>query len=275
MEAITMQFESPKNRQNKAGIVERSRRQPSRKGIATTAARKRIGGPLAILAILLWALGVRGEPYTLPLLAPAGASGDPQGVLRILNSSAESGTVEIYAIDDAGIRTGPASFTLNASAAAQFTATDLQAGNTSLGLTGGIGADIGDARVEIVTGLDIVPLAFVRAADGTLSAMHDTVRGAATGESDGYIYEVPLFHPSTETIQVSRLRLINPGGTEAAVTISARDDAGAWARGGEVTLILAAGGVQRALRRRNPGLGDGNGAFHVRDHGGRAFRLGR
>ena len=79
--------------------------------------------------------------YTVPLLVPPGTSGGPQGMLRILNGTDESGTVEIYAVDDAGTRTGPATFTLNASAAAEFTATDLQSGNASLGLTGGIGAD--------------------------------------------------------------------------------------------------------------------------------------
>ena len=185
--------------------------------------------------------------YTVPLLVPPGASGGPQGMLRILNGTAESGTVEIYAVDDAGNRTGPATFTLNASAAAEFTATDLQSGNASLGLTGGIGTDMGDVRLLIDTDLEIVPLALVRAADGTLSAMHDTVRAASTdgsGQSGQYAYEVPVFNPSTEMIQVSRLRLINTGDAEAAVTISGRDDSGASATGGDVTLMLAAGGAK-------------------------------
>ena len=162
--------------------------------------------------------------YTVPLLVPPGASGGPQAMLRILNGTAESGTVEIYAVDDAGNRTGPATFTLNASAAAEFTATDLQSGNASLGLTGGIGTEMGDVRLLIDTHLEIVPLALVRAADGTLSAMHDTVRAASTDGSGQYAYEVPVFNPSTEMIQVSRLRLINTGDAEAAVTIGGRDD---------------------------------------------------
>ena len=182
--------------------------------------------------------------YTVPLLVPPGTSGGPQGMLRILNGTAESGTVEIYAVDDAGTRTGPATFTLNASAAAEFTATDLQSGNASLGLTGGIGTDVGDARLQIETDLQIVPLAFVRAADGTLSAMHDTVRAASTDGSGQYGYEVPVFNPSTEMVQVSRLRLINPGDTAAAVTIGGRDDGGAEATGGDVTLTLAGRGAK-------------------------------
>ena len=188
--------------------------------------------------------GTHSAAYTVPLLVPPDTTGGPQGVLRILNGTAEAGTVEIHAVDDAGARTGPATFTLNASAAVEFTATDLQSGNVSLGLTGGIGTAAGDARLLIDTDLHIVPLAFVRAADGTLSAMHDTVRAASTDGSGQYAYEVPVFNPSTETIQVSRLRLINPGDTPAAVTIGARDDSGAEATGGDVTLTLPPGGAK-------------------------------
>ena len=189
-------------------------------------------------------MATQAERHTIPLLVSAPTTGAPQGVVRILNGTDESGTVAIYAIDDAGTRTGPVIFTLNASAAAQFTAADLQSGNATLGLTGGIGTDVGDARLEIETDLAIVPLAFVRAADGTLSAMHDTVRAASVAGSDGYTYEVPTFNPASEVTQVSRLRLINPGDVASAVTIGGRDDSGAAATGGDVTLTLAAGGSQ-------------------------------
>ena len=208
-------------------------------------ARTRCLRRVAFATLLLFSFGALAEHYTVPLLVPAGTSSEPQGVLRILNATDESGAVEIYAIDDAGTRSGPATFTLNASAAVQFTATDLASGNATLGLTGGIGSTVGDARLQIETDLDIVPLAFVRAADGTLSSMHDTVRGASsTDGSDGYIYEVPIFNPASDVTQVSRLRLINPGDAAAAVTIGGRDDSGAVATGGEVTLTLAAGGAQ-------------------------------
>ena len=163
--------------------------------------------------------------------------------------------MEIYAIDDTGTRTGPTTFTLNASAAVEFTATDLASGNATLGLTGGIGTDVGDARVQIETELSIVPLAFVRAADGRLSAMHDTVRAAAPDGSGGYTYDVPVFNPSTEMTQVSRLRLINPGDATASVTIGGRDDTGATATMGDVTLALAAGGA-RTLTAQQLEAGD-------------------
>ena len=207
--------------------------------------KRSIGRRLALAGLLFFASAAQAEHYTVPLLVPAGTSSEPQGVLRILNGTDESGTVEIYAIDDAGTRSGPATFTLNASSAVQFTATDLQSGNATLGLTGGIGTNVGDARLQIETDLSIVPLAFVRAADGTLSAMHDTVRGAsATDGSDAYTYEVPIFNAASDVTQVSRLRLINPGDAAASITIGGRDDSGAVATGGDVTLMLAAGGAQ-------------------------------
>ena len=167
----------------------------------------------------------------MPLLLPVTTADAPQGVLRILNGTAESGTVSIHAIDDAGARSGPATFTLNGSAAVEFTAMDLRSGNATLGLSGGIGTDVGHARLEIETDLQIVPLAFVRAAAGALSAMHDSVRVTPSDGSGQYRYEVPVFNPSTEMTQVSRLRLINPGDSAAAITISARDDSGAEAIG--------------------------------------------
>ena len=73
-------------------------------------------------------------------------------------------------------------------------------------------------RLEIDTDLEIVPAAYVRAADGTLSAMHDTVR--RTAASDGaHLYLVPIFNPASEMVQGSRLRLINPGEEAASITI--------------------------------------------------------
>ena len=198
-----------------------------------------------VLAGLLWcASAAQAGHYTVPLLVPAGTVGEPQGVLRIINATDASGTVEIYAIDDAGTRSGPVTLTLNASASIEYTATQLQGCFTvQQGLNGCIDPQMGDARLQIETDIDIVPLAFVRAADGTLSAMHDTVRAVSADSSGQFVYEVPVFNPSTEMVQVSRLRFINPGDEQASVTIGGRDDSGAEASGGDVTLTLAAGGA--------------------------------
>ena len=194
-------------------------------------------------SLLLWTSWVQAELYTLPLFVTPTSTDAPTGVVRILNATDESGSVAVYAIDDAGTRFGPATHALDAAAAAEFSASDLTSGNASKGLPEGVGSLSGHVRLEIVTDLQIVPAAYVRAADGTLSTMHDTVR-AVEASDGGYEYLVPIFNPSTETIRPSSLRLINPGNSAASVTIEGRDDHGTAATGGTVQLNLTAGAAQ-------------------------------
>ena len=65
---------------------------------------------LSVFAFLAAGQVALAEHYTVPLFVWAPTAEAPQGVLRILDGTAESGTVEIYAIDDAGTRVGPATF---------------------------------------------------------------------------------------------------------------------------------------------------------------------
>ena len=178
----------------------------------------------------------------MPLFPAPGAPGDPQGVLRIVNDTAEAATVRIFAIADAGTRSGPATIALGASAAVEFDATELRSANPAKGLSGGLGSFSGDVRLTIDSDAPIVPLAFVRASDGTLSAMHDSVRAGSAAQG-AYRYDVPIFNLSTAVSQDSRLRLINAGDTSAAVTIEGNDDGDA-ATGGTVGLTLPAGGAR-------------------------------
>ena len=193
------------------------------------------------LLFLGWS-AAHAEQYTVPLFLAPGTSGDPQGVLRLVNDTGEAATVQVFAIADDGTRAGPATIALGASAAAEFDATELQSANAVKGLSGGLGSFSGDVRLLVDSDAPIVPLAFVRASDGTLSAMHDAVR-AATTEAGQHSYEVPIFNLSTAVVQASRLRLINPGDTPAAVVIEGRDD-GASAATGTVRLSLPAGGAR-------------------------------
>ena len=212
-------------------------------------------GRLGALVLWLCATVAVAEQYSIPLFLPSTAPGTPQGVLRVLNNSEASGAVSVYAIDDAGRRSDPVTFTLGAQAAVEFDATDLANGNAAKGLSGDIGRGIGDWRLEIHTELVIEPMAYVRAADGTLAVMHDTVRGPVG--PDRSTYEVPIFNPSTDVMQVSRLRLINPNDAAVQVTIAGRDDTGAAGSGGEVQLMLAARG-SRTLTAQQLEAGDGS-----------------
>ena len=144
-------------------------------------------------------------------------------------------------------------FSLDAWAAGEFSASDLASGNATKGFSGRIGAVTGEVRLELDTELPIEPLAYVLAPDGTLSAVHDTVRRISG--ADRSTYEVPIFNPASNVTQASRLRLINPNDAAVSVTISGRDDTGAAATGGEVRLTLPAGGA-RTLTAQQLEAGD-------------------
>ena len=82
-----------------------------------------------------------------------------------------------------------------------------------------MGAGEGDWRLEIVADFDIQALAYVRSDDGLLTSMN-----ALAPQSNGR-REVVIFNPAGNDRQVSRLRLINPADTDAAITVSGVDDA--------------------------------------------------
>ena len=165
-------------------------------------------------------------------VAPA-TKANLEGFVRIVNFSGESGTVRIHAIDDAGVRIGPVMLDLDAHGAAHFTSRDLEEGNAARGLSAGVGDGVGNWRLDLDSDLSIGAAAYIRTADGFLTSMHDAVPVAGK--------HVLFFNPASNTSKRSRLRLVNPGTRTAAVTISARDDAGACAPGGEVSLTLPAG----------------------------------
>ena len=231
---------------------------------------------LASLLLACCATAHAGQ-YTVPLFLAPGPGGDPQGVLRLANDADAAATVTIRAIDDAGTATEPATLTLNALAAVELSATELQSGNAAKGLPTGLGALAGEVRLAIDSDLPVTPSAYVRGADGTLTAMNATVLGAvgigqaagtgqdagagrsATGGRDAHRYGIALFHPASHAAQPSRLRLINPSDAAAQVTIEARDDAGSPAPSGAVRLTLPANGA-RTLTAQELEAGDGGDA---------------
>ena len=215
--------------------------------------RARAALALVVFAAMMCTPAALAEQYRLPLFVSETAQGQ-QGVLRVLSLSDVSGTVEVYAVDDSGVRSGPATFTLDPRAAKEFDAADLASGNAGKGLTGGLGTLSGDVRLEIDTALRVDLLAYLRSADGTLAVLHDEVRARIPADG-GYEYLVPIFNPAQDMAQSSRLRLINPGDTSASVTIEGRDDAGAMATGESVQLTLPAAGA-RTLTAQQLEAGD-------------------
>ena len=152
------------------------------------------------------------------------ASTAVQGFARIINRSDEAGDVYIFGIDDDGERHGPARLALSALASAHFNSEDLEDGNPDKDLTQGLGDGAGTWRLELATPLRILPLGYIRTPDGFVTAMQD-VAEMSTGE-DGTAHYVPFFNPGSNDQQVSRLRIVNPGPEDVAVTIEGIDDHG-------------------------------------------------
>ena len=210
--------------------------------------------------------------HHVPLFPAASEALGRQGFARVVNRSAQAGTVRIVAFDDAGERHGPLELAIGAGETVHFNSDDLELGNAAKGLSGGAGPGEGDWRLELTSGLDIEALSYVRTDDGFLTTMHDAV-----ALQDGR-HRVAVFNPGGNPNQVSRLRLANPNDAEAEVTVHGTDDAGAspgWAAwvtvpaGGALTLSAAeleAGVVSATWGEgywdRNP-LGDGAGKWRL------------
>ena len=175
--------------------------------------------------------------HSIPLVMSAD-NGNQQGFLRIINRSRRRGTVRIDAFDDNGRPFGPAYLSLDARETRHFNSEDLEDGNSSKGLSNGVGNGSGNWRLDLTTDLDVRARAYVRTSDGFLTSIHEV---AAEEEEGSMRYRVPTFNPGKNADQESRLRLINVGDGTARVTISGLDDQGEPASGGSVRLTLPPG----------------------------------
>ncbi|MCY3731773.1 MAG: hypothetical protein OXF98_10565, partial [Rhodospirillaceae bacterium] len=152
------------------------------------------------------------ETYHLPLL-PSAADPLRAGVVRIVNHSATDGEVLVTAIDDSGRYFGPVTLTLHAQAAIEFSSTDLERGDDTLGIVPGVGNGEGDWRLLIESDLDIEPLAYVRTSTGFMDRLHDVA------PRRWFYHRLALTAPDIPGSTGGTLRLINRDYTEAEVVI--------------------------------------------------------
>ena len=213
--------------------------------------------------------GTLGAADVVLPLVPRATNRQQQGFVRVFNRSEQSGEVAIHAVDDTGERFGPAHLFLEAKESKNFNSRDLERGNASLELDGGVGSGTGDWRVELRADFDIGARAYIRTPDGFLTPMHQ----AARETSDGSLrYHVTFFNPATNTSFESLLRVVNPGTGTADVVISGVDARGNAAPGGEVRLSLDGGEATPLLSARDleqgaaglqGRLGDGAGKWQL------------
>ena len=172
--------------------------------------------------------------HAVPLFPSAADSSSRQGFVRVINRSANAGDVTITAFDESTRTYDTINLSIAANEVVHFNSDDLEQGNTDKGLSGGVGAGEGDWRLELTSGLDIEVLSYIRTADGFLTAMHDGAPSAAN------VHRVAILNPGSNRQQESLLRIINPGDTPAAVTITGIDGDGAPGAG-DIDLGIAAG----------------------------------
>ena len=206
-------------------------------GAAATAASIAAGGPAIETPVT--AEGFQ-RSYIVPLLTSADSVW--RGLVRIINRSDRSGTVQIFGTDDRGDNYGPVTLSLGARATRELSSHDLEEGDASKGLNGGLGKGSGNWRLRLESDLDLKPLAYLRTGDGFLTAMHAVARTVET--ESGTVHRVPFFNPASDLRQVSWLRLVNVTDREVMVTIEGRDDAGFPAPGGEVRIVLPPNAAQ-------------------------------
>ena len=190
-----------------------------------------------------------------------------QSFVRILNLTTQSGTVTVTGYDDAGNEGGTMSFTLAANDAQQLNSSDIETGNTDKGLSGALGEGDGNWRLVVSSDLEMDVMSIIRLPGGYLSNM------SAISPGEGNSRELTLVEPADETTRTSSLRIINTSTNVATVTVSATDDDGAPAPGGDVTMTLnpnqaqhvsiadlESGNVSEGLSGM---LGDGNGRWRM------------
>ena len=204
--------------------------------------------------------------HQVPLFPSASDPLGRQGFLRIVNRSADAGTVQVQAYDDSDVVYGIVTVAIGVGRTVHFNSDDLELGNADKGLAGSTGAGTGDWRLALSSDDldDIQVLAYIRHDDGFLTSMHDVAPRTENGS------RVAIFNPGINPNQVSSLRLVNPTAVDAEVTVTGIDDAGA-SPGTAVVLTVPAGDSRTldAATLEDGGedldgaLGDGKGKWRL------------
>ena len=204
-----------------------------------------------------------GERSTVPLFPEADDGSGREGFLRVINRGSVDGEVTVDAFDDTDWDYEPIVLSLEAGRTAHFNSQDLERGNPGKGLSGGVGDGEGAWRLVLTSDLDIEVLAYVRTADGFVTAMHDSVP-ARRGR-----HRVPVFNPASNRDQVSLLHVINSSAEAAAVVVTGIDGEGR-SPGTDVRFTVPAGAARSVTAQElesgedlDGALGDGAGKWQL------------
>ena len=217
--------------------------------------------PIAVMSLMstrvgyLTNLSSAPEGGIVPLFTAAAES--RQSFARIVNRSAEAGTVRVFATDDSDDTSGRFDIRIGGNQVLHFNSDDLENGHVGKGIAG-VGSGTGHWRLRFRSDLDIQVLAYMRTDDGFLTALHDIV-----GEA-GWTHQVPILNPGSNTDRESSLRVVNTTGVITTVTIRGYDDRG---REGDNTVRITLRNYQvrtfNAKRLEDMGLGNGSGKWRL------------
>ena len=217
--------------------------------------------PIAVMSLMstrvgyLTNLSSAPEGTTVPLFTAAAKS--RQSFARIVNRSPEAGIVMVLATDDSGWPRPAFAIPIDGHQALHFNSDDLEHGNADKGIAG-VGGGAGHWRLSFESRLDLQVLAYMRTADGFLTALHDVV-----GES-GRTRQVPLLNPGSNARQESVLRIVNTASAMTSVIIRGHDDAGLEGeRPVRITLRRNEAIMLTAKELEDRGLGDGSGKWRL------------
>ena len=174
-----------------------------------------------------------------------------QSFIRVINTSSESGTVTVKGVDDLGQAGDEVlTFTLGPNAAKNFNSSDYELGNPAKGITGALGNGSGKWHLSITSDLSLEVMSLIRTPDGFLTNLSATVKNNALG-----VHRIYFANSAAVTEQQTFIRLVNGGSEGGLISISAVDDLGNPAPGGEITLSL---GAQKSLQLNAADLENGN-----------------
>ena len=179
------------------------------------------------------------------------------GLLRIVNHSADGGRVEILGfIGYDAATTETIEFELTGGGAANFDAQDLTVGNPANGIAQGF-SEVPN-RMQFQTDLDIEVLVYARDIDGMLNALHDSA------PSRRGLPQFDTVNPGWNPYNLSRirLRLVDDQPQGESVLLRGHDDTGARS---EVRVRVEPHSHGRFYpgRLEEYGLGDGSGKWRI------------
>ncbi len=159
----------------------------------------------------------RRVPFANP-----GSNSTQQTFMRFINPNDQATEVEVYGIDDDGTpnRSGPISFTLAPQSSLQFTAQDMENGNTAKGLEGSFCDGNGKWQLIVRSDNSIEVMSLIRAPGGFLTSLNEVVPQSGNNRL------VYFANSASEPDQQTFLRILNRDDASGTVTISAIDDAG-------------------------------------------------